>query len=376
MTVRHFEALTWLRGFAAFFVVVSHSIRSIEASVNLSTSGLQVVRFFDLGNFGVYLFFALSGCTLFLSNSAIESPGSIVRFYFKRFMRIWPAFFLSLGIFAIFDVFYSHFDIVNNWIAEALRPGNWKIFLVYLSLGFNFTGPGNYFNSVYWSVPIEFQYYLLFPLAVLMMRRTSFFLPPLVMAASLYLIGKFELIPVARYEFFTMAYAFFGGMLLADLRRRSDLYFSPSVALPLLFVTLFFVAAKHMGLIELFDVGAKFYGLFALLCVLIAISSKTHEPSRSGLLAFLSNYGNVSYSTYLFHMIFVGTAVLVSTVYGIEGAYRGYFVVVLSICASYLFSQLTYKYVEQSSIRLGRNLILLWDEWQRDRTQLFAARSE
>lgn len=109
MDKQYLDILTWLRAIAAFFVVVSHSLRTAEVSYFPGDSEVFFLplNIVDLGTFGVTLFFALSGCTLYISNSdKIESFKSLPSFYIKRFFRIWPIFFVSLLVYILFIEFF------------------------------------------------------------------------------------------------------------------------------------------------------------------------------------------------------------------------------------------------------------------------------
>ena len=106
--VPHIQQLTWLRGVAALFVIISHVLRATEVKYseadNISTN--FILSFLDLGNFGVVLFFTLSGTTLYLSNAKKIYGANLFFFYIKRFFRVWPAFFVSLILYIIFCFFF------------------------------------------------------------------------------------------------------------------------------------------------------------------------------------------------------------------------------------------------------------------------------
>ena len=149
----YIEQLTWLRGLAAFFVIVSHTIRATEVKYSLEdeTSHFFILSFFDLGRFGVVLFFTLSGCTLYISSSGrVAGYSNLITFYIKRFFRIWPAFIVSLAVYIGFSYIF-----VNSY---GLRQGHWieaqfysyfsgQELISYLLLFFNVTGPEGYFNN-------------------------------------------------------------------------------------------------------------------------------------------------------------------------------------------------------------------------------------
>lgn len=355
VSLKHFETLTWLRAAAALFVVISHVIRSVEEGVDLS--GLAgVLGFVDLGGFGVYLFFALSGCTLYLSNA--KAASAPLSFYVKRFMRIWPAFALSLLLFACFDPLYARLAAGGGWLSDSLRAGGARDLLVYASLTSNIVGPGGLFNAVYWSIPAEFQFYLLFPVTGWLMRRGALgVLAPVLLGALLYAVGRLAWLPMARYEVFTMAYVFLGGVALAHWRGRVAWMLRGRWGGALMCAMLLVVGARHSGLIGGQSFGASFYGVSALLCVFFAVAGASPAQPQSAFLRLLSRYGEVSYSIYLFHMLFVALAVLLATALGVAGVARLAFVMLATLCGSYGFSLLSYRLVEQPSIRLGRTLL-------------------
>jgi len=68
-SINYIEQLTWLRGFAAFLVIVSHTLRATEVEYlkGDEASSNILMTLLDLGSFGVVLFFVLSGCTLYIS---------------------------------------------------------------------------------------------------------------------------------------------------------------------------------------------------------------------------------------------------------------------------------------------------------------------
>jgi peptidoglycan/LPS O-acetylase OafA/YrhL len=125
-----------------------------------------VAGIFRSGAFGVDLFFALSAyliTTLLLREKEIRGSLDVRFFYLRRILRIWPLYF-GFVIFAI-SLHWLGFrtqSLTAPYIAGyAALAGNW----VYAACGLP--------HSVavpLWSVSIEEQFYLLWPLAV---RRCS-----------------------------------------------------------------------------------------------------------------------------------------------------------------------------------------------------------
>ena len=83
----YIDSLTWLRGIAALLVILFH----VKRATNVSYTGKDeisnsfLIELMDIGDFGVLLFFVLSGATLYLNNRDFKSIQDIGRFYTKRF---------------------------------------------------------------------------------------------------------------------------------------------------------------------------------------------------------------------------------------------------------------------------------------------------
>jgi peptidoglycan/LPS O-acetylase OafA/YrhL len=118
------------------------------------------------GAYGVDLFFALSSyliTTLLLRE--IEKTGTldVKAFYVRRVLRIWPLYFFFVGLAIVLSL--AHVTDVLEWPYVAgffLLAGNW----VYALKGV----PLSVIVIPLWSISIEEQFYLLWPLIV---RRVS-----------------------------------------------------------------------------------------------------------------------------------------------------------------------------------------------------------
>ena len=145
--------LDGLRGVASFAVVVHHSLI-------LGT---------DIGGLAVFLFFILSGFLitgiLHRSREKIEAGRESVAtalgdFWLRRALRIFPAYYLWLGIFVVFDVVFRAGAIVPElgWYLTYLQ----NFYIGFVSFRWDD------FTHV-WSLAVEQQYYVFFaPLVVLL----------------------------------------------------------------------------------------------------------------------------------------------------------------------------------------------------------------
>lgn len=364
----YLEPLTWLRAAAAFFVVISHTLRASEVQYSPAdaASYFLPLNLLDLGSFGVCLFFALSGCTLFISNNTkLIGVGDIGRFYFKRFMRIWPAFAVSMLAYIIFIEFFRIFYTAdrNLWIGQFLQDYSPANVFQYLSLTFNITGPRGLFVGPYWSLPVEFQYYLLLPFALLVMRvRYLGFVTPIIFGVILLLLNRESVFHFNRNEVFTMGFTFFGGVFLAKIHENTLFRLEGWVSLLLFSMVVFFVGLVENNFVvvplSVPFVGEKWnlYGVLALLSLALALFIKP-KNYQSRILSLVHKYGEISYSVYLFHMLFVGTAVLLIVNFEIYGSTpKLLFVLFFSLVGSYIFSIYSYRLIEKPSIEFAKKM--------------------
>jgi len=160
------------------------------------------------GFLGVHLFFVISGfliTTLLLREKSEFGRISLKNFYIRRTLRIFPAYYLTLGLFLIACLTFAEFK--GDTLAIYLH--NLPSFLTYTSNWFVFPGgwsPANPSGRVVfvaaWSLATEEQFYLFWPGIVAMSRR--WFTPVIVMIG---LIVANELVKLcAGYSFFLTGY--------------------------------------------------------------------------------------------------------------------------------------------------------------------------
>ncbi len=111
---------------------------------------------FSVGGTGVTLFFVLSGFLLFLPYTQAllfekDWPQTKI-FYLRRMLRIFPGYFFSLFILVMFTKPYF------------IQPHNWSQLIPFLTFTMAYHNSSGLINGPYWTLAIEFQYYLLLPL--------------------------------------------------------------------------------------------------------------------------------------------------------------------------------------------------------------------
>jgi peptidoglycan/LPS O-acetylase OafA/YrhL len=356
---RTIDSLTALRGVAAYLVVFSHCRRLVETSYFGEPAYPSVLSLLDAGTFGVVLFFVLSGCTLYLSyGDQPTTPESVSRFAIRRFFRVYPAFFASFFVYALLEAWVGNTVGFpdSGWTSTFGKTPDARIIAEYLSFSFNLFGAWDYFNNAYWSLPVEFQFYLLFPVFVVLLG-----VHPLALIAGA--LALFAASSLLRLQFLTfyLAWQFAGGILVGWLLPRIRLHLpNPALLLAasLLILTGMALSLFHMRLYYPPGVSDWTY-LGALALLVVDLTARMTAPaSRIGglIFRFLVRQGESSYSAYLYHNAFVVLAYVLVVEFHLVGSARDATVYPLVLTGTYLASHLSFRLVERPGIRLGRRL--------------------
>lgn len=357
------EQLTWLRGIAALFVVVSHCVRAAEYGYAAGEAGAVMwpLRFFDLGTFGVTLFFALSGCTLYISNKGTIKRTELGSFYIKRFFRIWPAFAVSVLAYICFRPVFESFYVepFGHWIErQFLEPFTFRELLSYLTLTFNFTGPHDLINNAYWSLPVEFQYYLIFPVLLVSLKYLGLS-GPILMSGLLYAVPKIAPDLASSPRVFTMAFSFCGGVFVARLYSMTTWRIPNLIGLCLFSVAVSVVSAVSNNLLSLPEIPFisnpwNFYGVASVGAVFVVLNAGMSLPVR--VKAILKKYGDISYSLYLYHNLVIAALMLLLINLDVTGLWRSAALFFLTLAFATMIAQLSYRHVEMPGINFSRKL--------------------
>lgn len=290
---RKLASIQYLRGFAAVAVVVSHAANSL-----LGHEGHLLD--FDLGAYGVDVFFVLSGFIMFYTSFDLRMrPGD---FLVKRLIRIVPLYLiLTTAMFAMVVLLPRSFnrespDVVA-YLASILFIPHWNPRAHNLE---PLIGQG-------WTLNYEMFFYVLFALALFIRSRyNAFFVLPVI--ALLVALGHQHPVENPAYLTYTdpLMLEFCLGIVVAAAFKFGN---APSSRWPaFLFAILAAITAY------LYTFHADLHGLVSLRpvmigipCSLLVIAAVTLE--RSGRLpkwSYLLLLGDASYSLYLVHGFILG----------------------------------------------------------------------
>jgi peptidoglycan/LPS O-acetylase OafA/YrhL len=151
----YLPAVTGLRGVAALWVLLFH-LYDLAHRVDISLGPIDPALWLTSGYLGVDLFFVLSGFLLapVFIDPARRAAG-VWPFWRNRLRRVLPALWVQLLILLA---------IAAIW-GSGLPP--WGEIAAHFSLTFNLWRNDSAINGVYWSLPIEWNFYMVLPLMAL-----------------------------------------------------------------------------------------------------------------------------------------------------------------------------------------------------------------
>ena len=315
---KHLPALDGVRGLAIVLVLVSHLMLFNDRTGSRLGDSLSALR--GLGWAGVDLFFVLSGFLITgILYDTLNDSHYFRSFYMRRFLRIFPLYYGFLLLLLI----------LGNWTHVAWG-GRQYVLLTYMqntTLWFPVTDfhPGVWADlDHFWSLAVEEQFYLFWPLLVFLVRgRRS------LIALALALSGFALCLRIAMYlhgasplTIFMLTPCRMDTLLLggcAALVLRGDSGWIPyRWMLPIALAAAAIIACYtlwHLGS----DMRAGFFGatfgylVIALGCVALLLASldPASFAQRVFRWQFLRALGKYSYGIYVLH-IFVARLVAIT----------------------------------------------------------------
>jgi peptidoglycan/LPS O-acetylase OafA/YrhL len=338
-------SLYGLRAISILLVILSHCFLRAR-SHNLATKLLLALA--GNGSVGVSIFFVISGfliTILLLKERSRFGSIDISDFYLRRVFRILPAFLLyiwataclaSAGVLAI--------PLQQFWHA--------------LTFTMDYVPEKNWFLGHVWSLSVEEQFYLIWPLlVVLCSRKVLAFI-----ASAVILLGPFIrmadrlLLPGTRFEIEYMGHTradmlMFGCLIalyfehdrLHALLKKSNAFGVPAVSALFLFIISPLLELRFGG-IYIKTVGYTLQGLSISLIMLYLVTRPNSISGRVFNSSIAIHIGAISYSLYLWQELFIGFRQF------------GFVSTFLRIGAAFLLGEASYFFVESPMLRLKRRL--------------------
>jgi peptidoglycan/LPS O-acetylase OafA/YrhL len=319
--------------------------------------GLPLPDMLRCGPLSVRFFFVLSGYFITLSLWKVQAEivaaqggrfRSISRFYLSRLLRIGPPFYFALLIGALLGITEVRTNFL--WLAT-FQTNNYIAYLGYWPDAI----------SHFWSLAVQEQFYLLWPIVVLALPR-RWFIPAMVGFIVFGLFFRFYCIATSTstlvrwVTIFGCIDSFAVGAVLAYLRKTRRLermkHFSKTtlLALPLTAFACFFLGRALMTLPE----GNIFLGLtesvdavFLAWVVAVSIGGINGVWGRILAWAPIVYLGRISYGIYVYHVFVIVALSPLLAAWGLSADQHAYFRIAVLIAVTLGLSSLSWHLLEQ-----------------------------
>ena len=292
-----------------------NGIRAIACLIVLFWHTDQFTYLFDINSIGIYengmadnavnLFFVLSGFLItFLLLVEKKKTGTInlKKFYYRRIYRIWPLYYMAILIALIL----IYFEVLPNDI-DLFQPLFLYLFLlanVALILKISLTG-----ITPLWSVGVEEQYYLIWPLIV---KKTSNYLKTFIFLITFFISLKigvfflfsdssfiFKFLSVTRIDLMVMGGV--GGFCVYTNHVILNFIYKKNIQILAYIVLFLSIIYKPIHVSSFID--SELNSLFYLIIILNVSTNKNTIISFEN--KFFNFIGKISYGIYIYHMFVI-----------------------------------------------------------------------
>jgi peptidoglycan/LPS O-acetylase OafA/YrhL len=364
----HYKVLDGFRGLAILLVFAYHAFHSSHL---FSFPARALEWFGSCGWMGVDLFFVLSGFLITgILTASVGTPRYFRNFYIRRSLRIFPLFYgVLLLSFALTPVL--HLEWHRGHLAYLVYFQNIEVFLSPVNVEYVLPSID---LSHFWSLAVEEQYYLLWPVTIWLIRDERKIMRLCLFLVMLSLVLRLTLLVALPSEvawgwIYKMLPTHWDGLLLgswlAVARRRWSVHELITrtrwpVACSVAIIAAILVSTRSldyhtnpMASIGYPAIAVTFTGL--LLRCLVAGSWEFHFFS----LGFLRFMGRYSYGIYVYHRLF--SPMLTPGLYWLEAKLHSRMggaavFLLLWFVGSIAIAVLSYKYFETPFLNLKDRL--------------------
>jgi len=381
----YFPGLNALRFFAALAVIVSHIEMIFQRTgfntywywleSRMQTNGLNTILKTDTKTFnyfislagycGVIFFFVLSGFLItYLLLAEKENTGtiSIRDFYLRRLLRIWPLYYflVALGFFILPHIQLFHLGHETKYFMSSFGFNLFcYVFMIpNLAASYDIWHVPNIGHL--WSIGVEEQFYLFWPLIIAFFLRTRrviviFIIALVAFKTFIFLVPVFS--PgltkfIGSMKFEAMAVGAFGACLIYYKKSEILRYIYAIPTQIMAYVLLFLIL-----LLLPYQIFETLYLFLSVPFLIIIMNVASNKGSLLKLENKVFDYlGKISYGLYMYHLLVVTFVVNLyatsfETQYNIT-VYQRIAIYLISIILTIAISGLSYKYFEKRFITM------------------------
>jgi len=328
--VKYFNGLNALRFFAAYLVVLHHA-EQIRLKYHLFS--LKQYSLFNNGGVGVTFFFVLSGFLityLLLKENRIYNDISIRNFYVRRVLRIWPLYFMLVGIGTLaLPILIKLLHINYAMPYHFTNVFGYYLFFMPFMVNVLF---GHHLLEPLWSIGVEELFYLSWAPAIKVFRKHILSIIIITISIKLALsIGLYfsnvsasikEVVGMLQFE--AMGIGGLGAYIIFNRQKdiKEGFIFSKAFqVLMFVFIISYVLFWKELSAFSdifkiLWTTPLASHILMMLVFCWLIINISLNENSLVKLNGKKLNFlGEISYGIYMYHMLVVfGVVVILSKV--------------------------------------------------------------
>ncbi len=381
---KYFPSLDIVRFVAFMLVFVSHA-SLFFGYINTSHrwSDFREV-FLTHGDLGVTFFFVLSGFLityLLMSEKHQNGEINIRKFYMRRLLRIWPVYFITIFIAVWALPYYMNLlgisQAVPFNISDGLNSYPWYVFFIG-NFNMFINTPPSVTLAVLWSISVEQQFYLLWPLVIRKIKQRNI---PLILLSVILVSTVYRFIHAYPYDYNTIKYSTFSvmsdiaiGCLVAWFFFEKSkitlwaknlshtkyflIYYSSLIILILSRSSIFDVDQIVIRRLLIATEPVVFAVLFGFIIARLAGLRDEFITGRHPIQKMLVYLGQISYGLYCYHMIVLVTVMGVIYKGGYATTYHSIgqliFVFFLTLIISIICAVVSYHFIEKNILKLKK----------------------
>jgi peptidoglycan/LPS O-acetylase OafA/YrhL len=348
----HFKNLDSIRTIAFLSTFLAHAFYTESSNIETNKIFVFVNEFREMFSFGVPVFFVLSGFLityLIFREEQKTLNFSVKKFYLRRIFRIWPVYYLIVIIgFVFFPLFKS--IILHEVTNETANPWMYILYLSNFDQIFSGQLPIGVGLGPTWSVSIEEQFYLVWPLFFIGFKQKRFIIPiGLVLISSIVFTMLFNF--KSQHTVYSMLYLSMGA-LFAYVS-----FFYESTVKKVAQLSSFLPVLALISLITLISNSTSFiFVIFiAFLIGYLIIQQTFGNALNLNRIPLLEFFGKYTYGLYLYHVVcnFI-IHILIDDIFKIHETIFSVIVLrpILSLLLAIVLSMLSYHYFESYFLKL------------------------
>lgn len=326
-------SIDFLRGVSIILVLFHHA----RGKAGISFLG------FPFGAVGVSIFFAISGFCIhygYLKNKDFNYRD----FFIKRFFRVYPLYFFGILFFVTLGYYSKIFKDIP------FESFIYNIFFLQNLVSTVVISPS------FWTLAIEFQLYLLFPVFIYLRKKFGFRNALMMISIPqiiLYLLAYLRIFDIS-FDFihnvpFTFWFNWIIGAYVAERYILGKKAFSKTLTISTLLISFFLFFVPF-----LYELRYLIGSVLGAVVIDYFINKENTNSFKSLFSRSIITSGLISYSLFVFHQPIMGSFVQrIVYLNSIESKLIIFLISLLTYILVYIFSYFTYLYIEKTSIRFG-----------------------